>query len=154
MVYCVCPKCFRSIAKYGRRQQSFLIFTIIASLPKPLEECCRNLPYEFLSMSRCVRPKNDSGPSTNMAERQPSLKSLIALYLTLLSHLLRDHSSEMFPLWSSCVRLKKRFRSVGKYGRCRPSLLFAAIASPPKLLRNCFVEILDMNSSQHPDVFA
>ena len=41
------------IDKYGRQQPS-LIFTVIASPPKSLEEFCRNLAYEFLSMSRCV----------------------------------------------------------------------------------------------------
>ena len=37
-----------------------LILTVIASPPKPLEECCQNLVYEFLStcsMSRCVHLK-------------------------------------------------------------------------------------------------
>ena len=63
-----CPNCspsglvvsariwFRSVDKYGRRRPS-LIFTVIASPPKPQEEFCRNLAYEFPSMSRCVRPK-------------------------------------------------------------------------------------------------
>ena len=46
-------KWFRSVGKCGRRQPS-LIFTFIASPLKPLEEFCRNLAYEFLSMSRCV----------------------------------------------------------------------------------------------------
>ena len=46
-------KWFRSVDKCGRRQPS-LIFTFIASPSKPLEEFCRNLAYEFLSMSRCV----------------------------------------------------------------------------------------------------
>ena len=39
--------------KYSHRQLS-LIFTIITSRPKPLEEFCRNLAYEFLSVPRCV----------------------------------------------------------------------------------------------------
>ena len=78
-------KWFRSVDRCGRRRPS-LIFTVIASHPKPMEEFCRNLAYEFLSMSRCPAEcptENDSGPSTNMAERQPSFKSLITLYLTL-----------------------------------------------------------------------
>ena len=49
-------KWFLSVDKCGRRQPS-LIFTFIASLPKQLEEFCRNLAYEYLSMSRCVPPK-------------------------------------------------------------------------------------------------
>ena len=49
-------KWFGPVDKFGRRQPS-LIFTFIASPPKQLEEFCRNLAYEFLSMSRCVRPK-------------------------------------------------------------------------------------------------
>ena len=49
-------KWFRSVDKCGRWQPS-LIFTFIASPSKPLEEFCRNLAYEFLSMSRCVRLK-------------------------------------------------------------------------------------------------
>ena len=49
-------KWFQSVDKCGLRRPS-LIFTYIATPPKPLEEFCRNLAYEFLSMSRCVRPK-------------------------------------------------------------------------------------------------
>ena len=49
-------KWFRSVDKCGRRQLS-LIFPVIAFLPKPLEEFCRNLAYEFLLVSRYVRPK-------------------------------------------------------------------------------------------------
>ena len=49
-------KWFRSVDKYGCWRPT-LIFTVIASPPKPLEEFCRNLAYEFLSVSRCVRPK-------------------------------------------------------------------------------------------------
>ena len=47
---------FRSVDKCGRPQLS-LIFTHIASPPKQVEEFCRNLAHEFLSMSRYVRPK-------------------------------------------------------------------------------------------------
>ena len=42
-------KCYRSVNKYGRRQRS-LIFTVIASPPKPLEEFCRNLCISHWSM--------------------------------------------------------------------------------------------------------
>ena len=49
-------KWFGPVDKFGRRQPSS-IFTFIASPPKQLEEFCRNLAYEFLSMSRCVRRK-------------------------------------------------------------------------------------------------
>ena len=49
-------KWFGPVNKFGCRQPS-LIFTFIASPPKQLEEFCRNLAYEFLSISRCVRPK-------------------------------------------------------------------------------------------------
>ena len=49
-------KWFRSVHKYGRRQPT-LIFTVIASPLKSLEEFCRNLVCEFLSMPRCVHPK-------------------------------------------------------------------------------------------------
>ena len=64
-------KWFRSVDRCGRRRPS-LIFTVIASHPKPLEEFCRNLAYEFLSMSRCqivvllCPSDNGFGPSTNM----------------------------------------------------------------------------------------
>ena len=78
-------KWFRSVDRYGRRRPS-LIFTVIASHPKPLEEFCRNLAYKFFSMSKCPADcpaENYSGPARNMAERQPSFKSLITLYLTL-----------------------------------------------------------------------
>ena len=46
-------KWFRSGDKCGRRQPS-LIFSVIVSPSKPLEEFSGNLAYEFLSMSRCV----------------------------------------------------------------------------------------------------
>ena len=36
---------------------------------KQLEEFCRNLAYEFLSMSRFWMSENDSGLLTNMAKR-------------------------------------------------------------------------------------
>ena len=49
-------KWFWSVDKCSRRQPS-LIFSFIACPPKPLEDFCLNLAYEFLSMSRCVRPK-------------------------------------------------------------------------------------------------
>ena len=53
-----CPRCSpRSLVVSARKWQPSLIFTFIASPSKPLEEFCRNLTYEFLSMSRCVRPK-------------------------------------------------------------------------------------------------
>ena len=57
-----CPSCspsglvvsariwFRFVDKYGRRWPT-LIFTVIASPPKPLEEFRQNLAYEFLSVS-------------------------------------------------------------------------------------------------------
>ena len=48
-------KWFRSVDKCGRRQPS-VIFTVIAS-PKSLEEFCRNLANEYLSMLRYVRSK-------------------------------------------------------------------------------------------------
>ena len=56
-----CPRCSpsglvvhaRSVDQYGH-QQSSLFFTHITST---LEELCRNLAYEFLSMPRCVRLK-------------------------------------------------------------------------------------------------
>ena len=58
MFYMLVPiqKWFGLVDKFGRRQPS-LIFTFIASPPKQMEEFCRNLAYEFLSMSRYVRPK-------------------------------------------------------------------------------------------------
>ena len=49
-------KWFRSVSKYDCRQP-FLIFTVIASPPKSLEEFCRNLSHKFHSLPRCVRPK-------------------------------------------------------------------------------------------------
>ena len=83
-------KWFRSIDKYSRRQPS-LIFTVIASPLKPLEEFSRNLAYEFLSMSRCVRPKM----STNMAKMADIFKivnyPLLNTVTISLTHLLRDH---------------------------------------------------------------
>ena len=44
------------VDKYGR-QQPTLILTFSTSPLKQLEEFCRNFVYEFLSMSRWVRPK-------------------------------------------------------------------------------------------------
>ena len=55
-------KRFWSVDKCGRWQPA-LIFTFIASPPKQLEEFCRNLAYEFLSMVGCIRPENDFGLS-------------------------------------------------------------------------------------------
>ena len=49
-------KWFSLVDKFGLRQPS-LIFTFIASPLKQLEEFCRILAYEFLSISRCVCPK-------------------------------------------------------------------------------------------------
>ena len=45
------------MAKWHDVWQPSLIFTVIASPLKPLEEFCWNLAYEFLSMPRCVCPK-------------------------------------------------------------------------------------------------
>ena len=53
---CACLKMVPSVDKYGHGQPS-LIFPVIASPPKSLEEFCRNLAYEFLSMPRCVHSK-------------------------------------------------------------------------------------------------
>ena len=49
-------KWFWSVDEYGHHRPS-LIFTVIASFPKPLEEFCQNLAYEFLVVPRYVCPK-------------------------------------------------------------------------------------------------
>ena len=54
-----------------------------------------------------------------------------------LSHLLRDHWSDVFDTWLRCspgslvVFARKWFWSVDKCGRRQPSLIFTFIASPP-----------------------
>ena len=115
-----------------------------------------NLAYEFLSMPVCVCPKN-SGPSTNMAERQSSLKSLIVHYSTLttsLSHLLRGHWSDFFKTFPRCspnglvVHARKWFWSVDTYGRWQSSLIFTVVASPKPLdefFRNLAYEFLSVS---------
>ena len=76
-----------------RRQMwpPFLIFTFIASPPKPLEEFRRNLAFEFLSMSRCVRPKMGSVCQKQMAIFRIVNCSLLNTVTISLPHLLRDH---------------------------------------------------------------
>ena len=107
-------------------------------------------------------PENDSGSSTNMAERWPSLKSLFALYSTLtisLSHLLPDHWSDFFETCLRCspsslvVHARKWFQSVDKCGHRQPSLIFTVIVFLRNHWRNS-VKIWHMYSSQCLDVSA
>ena len=95
-------KWFRSVDKCGRRQLS-LIFTVIASPLKPLEEFCRNLAYiyEFLSMSRCFRPKmilvcQQVWPNGDIFKIVNG--PLLNIVTISLSHLHRDHWSDFLKL--------------------------------------------------------
>ena len=120
-----------------------------------LEEFRRNLAYAFLSKSRYVLHMN-SFQCLDVSARKwfrsinkygwtaPSFKIAICTLLNTvtisLSHLLRDHWSDYFETCLSCslgglvVSAQKWFRSVDKYGRRQPSLIFSVIASPPKPL--------------------
>ena len=135
-----------------------MIFTVIASPPKPVEEFCQNLA---LYSSQCLHmsARKDSGPSTNMAEQQPSLKSpncpLLNTVTISLSHRLRDHWSDFFETCLTCspsslvVHAQKWFWSVDKYGHRQPSLIFTVITSPRKpveeFCRNLAYEFLTMS---------
>ena len=82
-------KWFQSVDKCGRRQPFDFHLKFVASPPKPLEEFCRNLAYEFLSMSRYVRPKMMSG-----CQKKKKINNNNNLFIALSSDLLELYCQE------------------------------------------------------------
>ena len=103
-----------SVCPFVRKQPS-LMFTFIASPPKPLEEFCRNLAYEFLSMSRCVRPKMISVCQKQMAIFRIVNCSLLNTVTISLSHLLRDHCERSHQIF--CILQLKSVSSQCERGK-------------------------------------
>ena len=101
-------KWFLSVDNYGGRQPA-LIFTVIASPPKPQSNF-----VESLSRPRCVFPK-----TILVRPRQ-----LVGFF---------KNFPEMFP-YGLVVHARKWFRSVDKYGGRQPALILTDKASPPKPL--------------------
>ena len=145
----------QSVDKYGRRRPT-LIFTVIASPPKPLEEFCRNLAYEFFSVPRCVRPKmitvrQQYGRTAAIFKIAKIFKICPFLNNVTISfsHLLRDHWSDFFETCPRCfpsVLVVHAPKMVPV--RRQPSLIFTVIASPPKpqeeFCRNLAYEFLSV----------
>ena len=148
---------FRSGDKYRPRRPTS-IFTVISSPPKPLEEFRQNRAYEFLSVSRCVRPK----PIPVCQQIWPNgFKIAICPLLdTVTISLLHLHWSAFFETCLRCypsglvAHARKWFRSVNKYGRRQPCLIFTVVVSPPKPLeefcRNLSYEFLSMPRCVRP----
>ena len=108
------------------------IFTVIASPPKQPKEFWRNLAYEFLSMSRYVRPKislvhQQIWPKTNIGQQiSYFLKSWIALYITLNNLVIASPPRFLKLVWDwfstsgLVVSSRKWLQSIDKY---EPSLI-------------------------------
>ena len=93
----------------------------------------------------------------------PSVRTTFVLYLFSLSHLLRDHWSDVFETCMRCspsslvVQARQQFRSVYKYGQRQPFSIFTVIASPSKsqeeICRNFAYEFLSMPRCVSPKTF-
>ena len=94
----------------------------------------------------------------------PSVRPFVRNRFFSLSHLLRDHWSDIFKFCLRCfprslvVSFRKWFGPVDKFGRRQPSLIFTFIATAPKELekfcRSLAYEFLSMSGCVRPKMIS